>query len=730
MVKKTFKELTTIRTGGEISYFKPVKNKTELKKAVSYAKEKNLPIFILGGGSDILASDRNFNGVAIKCLNNKIYIKGNVIKAEAGVIWDNLVCEAISDNLQGIEKLSGIPGTVGAAPVQNIGAYGQELSDVFVSLTAYDIKNEKFVTFKKKDCKFGYRESVFKKKSHWQKYIIWEVTIKLKINNKLGLFIIRNHILNTRDKKIDDWKKVPNAGSFFKNPIVDEIKLKYLLKKYPNMPFFKHGNKFKLSAGWFVEKAGWKGKSMGEAMVSGKHALIITNPKGKAFAKEIKYLADKVAIDVYKKFNIKLTPEVQLINFVCIEKKKNVAILGYGIEGKDVKKFIKSRGLKVDILDRKYDKYYLKDLDKYDTIIRSPGVYRYSPELVKAEKAGVEITSAIKIFFDLCPGKIIGVTGTKGKGTTSTLIYEILKNAGYNVYLAGNIGKPYLELLPRLTKKSWVVMEMSSFQLIDMQKSPVISVVLNITSDHLDWHKSQKEYVEAKKNIVKYQLKNDWAVLNKDYKKSESFEKYTKARVIFFSKNKLENEYRKDLLLRGVHNLENIAAAVAVGKILKIKSEIMLDTVRSFKGLEHRLELVRRVNGVTFYNDSFATGPQPTIAAIKSFTEPITIILGGSKKGLNYKELGKAIKMTKNIKNIILIGTTASKIVKSLGNKETDIKIYNLGFTPMKEIVAKAYHVSKKGSVVILSPASASFDMFENYKDRGNQFKKAVLALK
>jgi UDP-N-acetylmuramoylalanine--D-glutamate ligase len=261
-----------------------------------------------------------------------------------------------------------------------------------------------------------------------------------------------------------------------------------------------------------------------------------------------------------------------------------------------------------------------------------------------------------------------------------------------------------------------------------MDVSPHIVVVLNITEDHLDWHKDRKEYINAKKNIVRYQTISDYAVLSEEYKTPKSFAKETKAKVIFFSKEKLDAKFKENLLLRGEHNLENIAAAVTVARIVGVDDGKILHTVQSFKGLEHRLELVDTVDGVTFYNDSFATGPQPTIAAINSFTEPETLILGGSDKGLDYSELGKTISEKKNIKNIILIGTTAEKIERSFG-KNLSFDIYHLAFASMDEIVQKSFEVTPKGGVVILSPASASFDMFKNYKDRGNQFKEAVKSL-
>ncbi len=427
-------------------------------------------------------------------------------------------------------------------------------------------------------------------------------------------------------------------------------------------------------------------------------------------------------------------------------KDKKVAILGYGIEGQDVEKYLKKEGAEVTILDKKLNKNYLKDLGSFDTIVRSPGVYRFLPELVQAEKGGVKITSAIKIFFENCPGKIIGVTGTKGKGTTSTLIYEILKSDKRDVYLAGNIGKPYLELLPVIKKKSYVVLEMSSFQLIDMDESPHIAVVLNITSDHLNWHKDLEEYTSAKRNIVKHQKSSDFAVVNADYEIPKSFAGESKAKAVLFSRTTRTNgcfvengdlAFLKGdemivlgkshwLLLRGEHNLENVTAAISTALSLGIDEEIIKKVVFSFVGLEHRLELVKSIGGVAFYNDSFATGPQPTIAAVRSFEEVLTIILGGSDKELDFKELGEIISKRRNVKCVVLIGTVAEKIKMALKNANFKGKIIETGKSSMQKIVHEAFSNTPKGGVVLLSPAAASFDMFKNYKDRGNAFKKAV----
>jgi UDP-N-acetylmuramoylalanine--D-glutamate ligase len=427
---------------------------------------------------------------------------------------------------------------------------------------------------------------------------------------------------------------------------------------------------------------------------------------------------------------------------------KKIAVLGLGIEGCDAINFFLSKGANVTLFDRKDEKelefagldkskihivtgenYLNGGLNLFDYIVRSPGVYRYNSEIVEAENSGVVVTSAIKIFFNGCPGNIIGVTGTKGKGTTSTLIYELLKTDRRDVYLSGNIGKPYLELLNKLTKDSWVVMEMSSFQLIDMTVSPHIAVVLNITEDHLDWHTNREEYLNAKKNIVSHQNENDYAVINSEYKDPKKFAEITDAHVVMFSKTSLETKFKEQRLLRGEHNLENIAAAVEVARILRIDEGKIVKIVRSFKGLEHRLELVGEINGRTFYNDSFATGPQPTIAAVKSFTEPTTVILGGSEKGLEYTQLGVEISKSENVKTVVIIGVVGPKIKKALLDAEFKGEIIDMDTQPIAAIVKAAYDNTVIGGVIVLSPAAASFDMFKNYKERGNLFKKAVLTL-
>lgn len=327
-----FSDLTTFKVGGSIKKYFEVKNKEEIEEALKYAKQNNLPIFIIGGGSDILVSDKEYNGVVIKYVGQNIsFNEDGTVVSEAGVDWDKLVEESITHGLQGLECLSGIPGTVGAAPIQNIGAYGSELKETFFGLEAYSIEDDKFVTFNKEKCDFGYRESIFKRKDYWQKYIICKVTFKLSKEStvkanyeslKKYLFSenptpqeIRNAVLTARSEKLENPKEVGNAGSFFKNPIIDSDKKEKLEIEYKDIGIHLFKNMFKVSAAWLIEKAGWKGKTYKTAAVSSKHALILINKDGKAKPEDVYELSEKIKSDVFDKFGIKLEREVQLINF-------------------------------------------------------------------------------------------------------------------------------------------------------------------------------------------------------------------------------------------------------------------------------------------------------------------------------------------------------------------------------------------------------------------------------
>lgn len=451
---------------------------------------------------------------------------------------------------------------------------------------------------------------------------------------------------------------------------------------------------------------------------------------------------------------------------------KNVAVLGLGVEGLSNLQFLKEKNANVWVLDRRqkedidpslltsaealgaqfiFGKDYLKNLTDYHVIVRSPGVKRLLPELVAAEKSGVIITSQIKLFFDLCPAKIIGVTGTKGKGTTSTMIYEMLKAAGRDVYLGGNIGTPPLDFLSKLQSSSWVVLELSSFQLQDLHKSPHIAVMLMITSEHMDHHASLEEYVEAKRNILRFQTADDFAIVNRDYPASNESDILTEGKVFYVSReretdnacfsfgdkvrirkngNDLEIIKINEIKLPGKHNLENVCAAVMAANLAGVGQKHIVDVLKSFTGLEHRLELIRELDGIKYYDDSFSTTPETAVAAIESFEQPKILILGGSHKGSNFTELGKTIRESKSIKAIIGIGEEWFRIKEEIGidNKELGIEIIE-DKQDMKAIVAAAAKIAKSGDIVLLSPACASYGMFKNYKDRGNQFREQVLSL-
>jgi UDP-N-acetylmuramoylalanine--D-glutamate ligase len=332
------------------------------------------------------------------------------------------------------------------------------------------------------------------------------------------------------------------------------------------------------------------------------------------------------------------------------------------------------------------------------------------------------------------------------------LIYEILKRSvpiygcprstPGKIYLTGNIGKTQpLEILDELKSDDWIIYELSSFQLQDLGQSPHIGVVLMVTSEHLDYHQDEQEYVEAKSSITKFQTPNDFAVINADFKNSVKIGGQGKGQKFYFSRRKKVSPgcYIKDeqiiitgsnfqfpisnLRLKGAHNLENVCAAACVGEILKVDDKIIRNAITGFKGLKHRLEFVAEKNGIKFYNDSFSTTPETAIAAIDAFEEPEIVILGGSPKNSDFAELGKKITAAKNIKTLILIGEEAAKIKLAVDKAGGFYGTTLEGAKNMEEIFAQIKSVAANGDIVLLSPACASFGMFKNYKDRGEQFK-------
>lgn len=425
-------------------------------------------------------------------------------------------------------------------------------------------------------------------------------------------------------------------------------------------------------------------------------------------------------------------------------KNESILILGLGREGFSILNFLssffpnKKFGLadvrkKIDLpnsVDKTFfgDKY-LESLEKYDVIVKSPGI-PFLPEIKKAKKRGKIITSATQIFFDECRGKIIGITGTKGKSTTSSLIYEVLKAGGLDVYLMGNIGIPPLEFLEKGNKDSIFVYELSSFQLKELNNSPQIAVITNLYPEHLDHHGNFKNYKNAKANIVRFQKKADFLIYNSDNKDVEEIAKLSKAKNKFsFSSKQKINEVFDTSHLLGKFNLDNIAPAIIVGKkIFNIPDEKIRGAIKNFKPLPHRLEFVGEFKGIKFYNDSLSTIPQATLAALNALGKDVeTLIAGGFDRGVDYSILGPAITKSK-IKTLILFPTTGEKIWDAVC-KVGPCEAKKFEVDKMKDAVDLAFKNTDKGKIVLLSPASTSFNLFKDYEDRGNQFKEYVLKL-
>ena len=382
-------------------------------------------------------------------------------------------------------------------------------------------------------------------------------------------------------------------------------------------------------------------------------------------------------------------------------------------------------------------------------IFRSPSALPTTPEFVEEVERGALLTSEIEMVLKLAPCKVIGVTGTEGKTTTTSIIYEILKQTGRNCFLGGNIGKPIFTKVKDMRPDDIIVLELSSFQLMGMEVSPDIAVVTNMFPDHLNVHKSYEEYQEAKKNIFLHQDKNGIAILNKDNDITRNFAKDVVGKAVFFSSTKqLKDGYvydradqmikhcvdgkciellkKDEIKLRGIHNYENICAALAATETVATQEQ-QLNAIKNFNGVEHRLEFVRELKGVRYYNDSIGTSPASTIAGLNAFDENIVLLAGGSDKGLDYKEIGE--KIAQKVGTLILTGPTSEKIenatVIALG-KMQDKKIDIIHCTNLEEAVKMAKQKAVTGDVVLLSPASASFDAFKNFEERGKKFKQYV----
>lgn len=390
---------------------------------------------------------------------------------------------------------------------------------------------------------------------------------------------------------------------------------------------------------------------------------------------------------------------------------------------------------------------YLDNLKDADLVFRSPGVDWTKPEIQEAVKADVKVTSEMESFFDYCPCRIIGITGSDGKTTTTTLISKVLEAAGYRVHMGGNIGIPLFPVIRDVEKDDIAVVELSSFQLISMRKSPDIAVITNVTPNHLDHHKDMQEYIDAKKNIMLYQDLSSVTVLNAENDVTRDLSAVVKGELRWFSSKRsvgngayMDRDKKlwsvekgkkhlvmdlNEIQLRGEHNKENVTTAYAAVKDL-VDDSVFADTVRTFPGVEHRIEYVRTVDGIPYYNDSIASSPTRTIAGLRSFEEPIVLIAGGYDKKISYMPLAEEI-LKQNVKAVILCGDTADAIENGL--KEIDpVKAENLVIrcTDVPACVKAARRIAEAGDVVLFSPASASFDAYPNFEHRGRHFKQLV----
>lgn len=478
-------------------------------------------------------------------------------------------------------------------------------------------------------------------------------------------------------------------------------------------------------------------------------------------------------------------------------KNKKILIVGRGIEGNAAHKYLHKHlpSSIIDIVDQKDGISYLDKQTSYDIAIKSPGV---KPELIK-----IPYTTSTNIFLANSRGKVIGVTGTKGKSTTSTLIYKMLKKEGLDAYFGGNIGQSSLDFLDKLNDHSWTVLEMSSFQLQDVKLSPHIAVMLMIGEEHLDYHKTYEEYIDAKRNIFRFQTPSDFAIINRDYLASHGSDTYTKGKVFNISRERevgegcfvkqgkvvvrsmgalrslrqfgdssnrilkqpsslaLANASKhgsrdslfksaphaeaprallstpvdeevidiKYILLPGKHNLENVCAAVMAATIAGVSREAIRKVLSEFSGLEHRLEFVKDVNGIRFYNDSLATIPQATIEALEALPQTETLIAGGHDRGIDYRPLAQYLR-NGQVKTLILFPPTGIRIWEEICKVVSESsRPGKFDVKTMEQAVKIAFVETLPGKICLLSSASASFGIFKDYKDRGEQFKREVASL-
>ncbi len=448
-----------------------------------------------------------------------------------------------------------------------------------------------------------------------------------------------------------------------------------------------------------------------------------------------------------------------------------MTIVGLGREGMALAKFLVRHGAKVTATDSKKQhqlkgamdeladlpiRYQLgghpEDVLQADVIFVSPGVPRQIPILVEARQRGIALSSETALFLRLCSAPIIGITGSSGKTTTTSLVGEIMKAEGYRTFVGGNIGSPLINSVEQMEPADRVVMELSSFQLEVLEQSPQVAAVLNLSPNHLDRHQSMDDYVAAKKNIVRFQTQNDYAVLNADQSLTRELAEECPGEIVLFSREQevaqgafLDSGHvvvrwaeqkrtvcgLSEIKLLGLHNLENVLAACAISAAAGAQTEAMRRVVTTFSGVEHRLELVAEIDGVRFYDDSIATSPQRTMAALDSFSDPLILLAGGREKHLPLEALARLI--LAKVKAIVLFGEAAPLLEQAIVQAQSersarDLAIYRS--SDLSEAVSTAAEMAEGGDVVLLSPGCTSFDMYRDFAERGDHFKALVRELK
>ena len=447
-------------------------------------------------------------------------------------------------------------------------------------------------------------------------------------------------------------------------------------------------------------------------------------------------------------------------------KDKKIAVVGIGVSNVPLIKYFFSKGIKVTAFDKRDPDYigkdyfdlkelgieivlgenYLENISEFDIIFKTPGMRYDIPEFLDAMEKGAIITSEMELFFYLCPCKIIGITGSDGKTTTTTLISEILSKEGYTVYKGGNIGTPLLSKVEEMKKEDFAVVELSSFQLHTMKYSADISIITNVAPNHLDWHTDMNEYIDSKKNIFKFQDENGILILNYDNEISYNMRNFSNSEIRLFSfSNKLDNGIyfdgeniiyaengneevilnANDIMIPGNHNIQNYMTAILAVKDF-VKKESILNVAKNFGGVEHRIEFVRELNGVKYYNSSIDSSPTRTIACLNSFKQKVIVISGGYDKKIPFEPLAPVY--MEKCKGLFLCGDTTKLILDAVTSYEKYDKLQLPVFicNDFEKTINNAKDYAKPGDIVVLSPTCASFDMFKNFEQRGNRFKEIV----